>query len=166
MPELLERSQRIPLPPRAAFEFFADAHNLERITPPFLRFSVLTPRPIVMGRGTLIRYRLRYRGVRVGWLTEIREWEPGAGFRDVQLTGPYALWDHTHTFEGDGQGGTLLGDRVLYDVGFGPLGAIAKRAFVRRDVERIFDYRAVEIERQLAPRASDPGAPAATSAQA
>ena len=149
MPEVLERSQRIPLPPNEAFDFFGDARNLERITPPWLRFRVVTPDPVEMGRGTLIRYRLRLHGVPVGWLTEIREWEPGVCFRDVQVTGPYALWDHTHTFEPDGNGGTVIGDRVVYEIPYGQVGEAAKALFVRRDVERIFDFRAEEIRRLM-----------------
>ena len=149
MPEILERSQSIPVPPEEAFEFFGDARNLERITPPWLRFRVVTPDPVEMGRGTLIRYRLRLHGVPVGWLTEIREWRPGVRFRDVQVSGPYALWDHTHTFEPDGNGGTVIGDRVVYEIPYGPLGEMAKALFVRRDVERIFDFRAEEIRRLM-----------------
>jgi ligand-binding SRPBCC domain-containing protein len=102
-----------------------------------------------MGRGTLIRYRLRLHGVPVNWLTEIREWEPGVRFRDVQVSGPYALWDHTHTFEPDGNGGTDMGDLVKYEIPLGPLGVAAKALFVRRDVERIFDFRAGEIARLM-----------------
>lgn len=149
MPEVLERSQRIPLPPDEAFDFFGDARNLERITPPWLRFRVVTPDPVQMGRGTLIRYRLRLHGVPVGWLTEIREWKPGERFRDVQVSGPYALWDHVHTFESDGTGGTVIGDRVLYEIPYGPFGEVAKALFVRRDVEGIFDFRAEEIARLM-----------------
>jgi ligand-binding SRPBCC domain-containing protein len=149
MAEVLERSQRIALPPEEAFDFFGDARNLERITPPWLGFRVVTPDPVQMGRGTLIRYRLRLHGVPVGWLTEIREWEPGVRFRDVQVSGPYALWDHTHTFEPDGDGGTNMHDRVIYEIPYGPLGELAKALFVRRDVERIFDFRAEEISRSL-----------------
>ena len=149
MPEVLDRTQRIPLPPEEAFDFFGDARNLERITPPWLRFRVITPDPVEMGRGTLIRYRLRLHGVSVGWLTEIAEWKPGIRFRDRQVTGPYALWDHTHTFEPDGNGGTVVGDRVVYEIPFGPLGEVAKALFVRRDVEQIFDFRAEEIARLM-----------------
>ena len=149
MPEVLERSQRISVPPDEAFDFFGDARNLERITPPWLGFRVVTPDPVEMGRGTLIRYRLRLHGVPVGWLTEIREWKPGTRFRDVQVSGPYKLWDHTHTFGADGEGGTVMSDRVVYEIPFGPLGELAKALFVRRDVERIFDFRAEEISRLM-----------------
>src|SRR3954454_11619450 len=99
---VLRREQRLDAPPEAVFPFFADARNLEAITPPLLRFRMLTPEPIAMGAGTRLRYRLRVRGVPVSWLTEVREWPPPHRFVDVQLEGPYALWEHTHTFEEDG----------------------------------------------------------------
>lgn len=150
MNHVLERTQRLPLPPDEAFEFFGDAFNLEAITPSWLHFRVTTERPIEMKPGALIEYRLRLHGIPVRWKTEIREWNPEVRFRDVQLSGPYALWDHTHTFEPDGQDGTLMRDRVIYRIPLGPLGELAHRAFVRRDVERIFDHRHAEIERRFA----------------
>ena len=102
---------------------------------------------IAMGAGTLIRYRLRVRGVPVGWLTAIREWDPPHRFVDEQLRGPYALWHHTHSFEAHPGGGTLMRDEVRYALPLGPLGELARRLFVARDVEAIFDFRAQRIVR-------------------
>ena len=148
--QILRREQRLPGSPKEVFEFFADAHNLEALTPPLLRFRVVTPAPITMGEGTLIRYELRVRRVPVSWLTEITEWDPPHRFVDEQIKGPYALWHHTHTFEPTGAGDTLMRDVVRYRVGFGPLGALANRLVVRRDVEKIFDFRAERIPALLA----------------
>ena len=142
--QILAREQRMPGSPTDVFEFFADARNLEAITPPLLRFRLVTPDPIAMGRGTLIRYRLRVRGVPVSWLTEIKEWDPPHRFVDEQLKGPYALWHHTHTFEADGDE-TIMRDVVRYRVGFGALGAVADALVVRRDVAGIFDFRAQRV---------------------
>jgi ligand-binding SRPBCC domain-containing protein len=138
--QILERTQRIELPTDEVFGLFADAFNLERITPPWLRFRVVTPGPIEMGDGTLLEYRLRLHGIPVRWRTRIATWEPPTRFVDEQISGPYAVWHHTHEFEPDG-GATVIRDRVRYRIGFGPLGSLALRLFVRRDVERIFDYR-------------------------
>ena len=119
------------------FPFFADAANLGEITPPWVKFQVLTPRPIVMQAGTLIDYRIRVHGLPIRWRTEITEWTPPYRFVDIQLRGPYTLWHHTHTFEEKG-GGTLCSDNVTYR----PRGGvIIQRLFVRKDVERIFAYR-------------------------
>jgi ligand-binding SRPBCC domain-containing protein len=139
--EVLERRQRLELPAERAFAFYADARNLEAITPPWLAFRVATPGAIEMRRGTLIDYRLRLHGVPVRWRTRIEVWEPPRRFVDVQLRGPYALWEHAHTFEPDGAGAVVIGDRVRYALPLGPLGRIAHAAFVRSDLERIFDHR-------------------------
>jgi ligand-binding SRPBCC domain-containing protein len=145
---LLARSQHVPAPPDEVFEFFADAHNLEAITPPWLGFRVLTPGPIEMRPGALIEYRLALHRVPVRWLTRIDEWEPGRSFVDVQVRGPYRLWHHTHSFEERGRG-TLVVDRVRYALPLGPLGALAHAVVVRRDLERIFDHRHAAIAQRF-----------------
>ncbi len=138
----LEREQLLPGRPEEVFTFFADARNLEAITPPLLRFAVVTPGEIPMQVGTLIQYRLSLRGVGVNWLTSIQEWDPPWRFVDVQVRGPYALWHHTHEFAASDDGeATAMRDTVRYAVGFGLLGALAARAFVHRDVASIFDFR-------------------------
>lgn len=147
---VLRREQRLPGSPTDVFPFFGDARNLESITPPLLRFRMLTPDPIVMGHGTRLRYRLRVRGVPVRWLTEIREWDPPHRFVDEQLEGPYALWHHTHTFDDDGAGATIMRDEVRYELPLGPIGELAHGLLVRRDLERIFDYRAARVPELLA----------------
>lgn len=148
--ETLRRTQELEGTPEEVFPFFADAHNLEAITPPLLRFRVLTPRPIEMRTGALIEYRLRIRGVPIRWKTRIEEWSPSTRFVDRQLSGPYRLWHHTHDFEPLPGGRTLMTDTVRYSVGFGPAGALAQRLFVDRDVAAIFDYRASVIGPLLA----------------
>jgi ligand-binding SRPBCC domain-containing protein len=96
---VLERRQRLGLPAERAFGFYADARNLEAITPPWLAFRVVTPGAIAMAAGTLIEYRLTLHRVPIRWRTRIEVWEPPRRFVDVQLSGPYALWEHTHAFE-------------------------------------------------------------------
>jgi ligand-binding SRPBCC domain-containing protein len=145
----LVREQRLPGTPEQVFPFFAAAANLEAITPPWLRFSVVTPEPIAMGVGTLIEYRLVLHRLPISWLTEIQAWEPGVRFVDAQLSGPYRLWHHTHEFAPDGPGHTLMRDTVRYALPLGPLGEVAHRLFVARDLRRIFDYRRETIPRLL-----------------
>ncbi|MGE5636503.1 MAG: SRPBCC family protein [Nocardioidaceae bacterium] len=148
---LLERRHEVGLPRERAFDFYGDALNLEAITPPWLAFEVTTPAPLAMRAGTIIDYRLRLHGVRVRWRTRIEVWEPPARFVDVQVKGPYALWEHTHLFEAAGDGATVIRDRVRYALPFGSLGALAHRAFVRRDLERIFDYRREAVAARMTP---------------
>jgi ligand-binding SRPBCC domain-containing protein len=146
---VLERSQRLAVPLEQAFELYSEARNLERITPPWLGFRVTTPAPIEMREGALIEYRLKLHGIPVRWRTRIAVWEPPLRFVDVQLRGPYALWEHTHTFARDGEGAVTIGDRVRYALPLGPLGELAHAAFVRRDLRRIFDYRAQAVAEWL-----------------
>jgi ligand-binding SRPBCC domain-containing protein len=138
--ETLEREQVLPVPPDEAFQFFADAFNLEAITPPWLRLRVVTQGQIAMRLGTLIDYRLRLHGLPVRWLTRIESWEPGRRFVDVQIRGPYRLWHHTHTFEPH-EDGTRMRDVVHYALPLGPFGRLARALVVRRDLDRIFDFR-------------------------
>jgi ligand-binding SRPBCC domain-containing protein len=149
---LLERSQRVELPIEEAFAFYRDDRNLEPMTPPWLHFEVTSPRPVAMEAGALLDYRLRLHGVPLRWRTRIETWEPPRGFVDFQDRGPYALWEHTHLFEEDGEGATVIRDRVRYAIPLGPLGALAHRLFVRRDLERIFDYRRDALAGLLASR--------------
>lgn len=127
----------LPRPRGEVFLFFAEARNLETLTPAWLKFEVLTPAPIAMKPGALIDYRIRVHGLPIRWRTEIAEWDPPHRFVDVQLRGPYTLWRHTHTFE-ERDGGTLCLDQVRYRPRGG---ALIHYLFVRRDVERIFQYR-------------------------
>ena len=132
---VLEREQLLPHPVDRVFPFFAEARNLERITPPLLGFEVVGEEPIEMRAGAIIQYRLRLHGLWVDWLTRIDEWEPGVRFVDQQLAGPYRLWHHTHTFEQRGDS-TLMRDTVRYAPPMWPLGELAM-PLVRRDLRRI-----------------------------
>lgn len=119
-----------------SFEFFSNAANLERLTPRWLNFRILTPLPVVMREGTEIEYRIVLHGIPIPWRTHIDAWEPGVRFVDRQLAGPYRWWRHEHRFE-PVPGGTRIVDRVE----FLPRLAWLTRRFVRRDVERIFAFR-------------------------
>jgi ligand-binding SRPBCC domain-containing protein len=144
----LQREHYVARPLADVFDFFAEAHNLERITPPWLSFTVLTPDPIEMRVGALIDYRLRVHGIPLRWTSRIEDWEPGRSFVDRQLRGPYGLWHHRHTFAEEGQG-TVVGDEVDYAMPFGALGDLAHPLFLRRDLERIFTYRHEAVPRLL-----------------
>ena len=142
MPTLsrLERTQFIPKPRDEVYAFFSKPENLEQITPPFLRFTILTPRPVAMREGALIDYQLHLFGLPITWQAHIERFEPEQCFVDVQRKGPYAHWHHLHEFS-DAPGGTEMRDVVDYALPFGPLGKAAELAFVRRTLDRIFDFR-------------------------
>jgi hypothetical protein len=147
----LQRNQLVDRPIDEVFRFFADAANLEALTPPFLGFSILTPLPIEMRVGTLIDYSLALYGMPVRWRTRITVWEPGVCFVDEQESGPYALWRHTHEFEAVGNGSTRVRDCVDYRVGMGPLGSLARVLFVGRTLDAIFDFRREATKNLLGP---------------
>jgi ligand-binding SRPBCC domain-containing protein len=138
--------QRLPLPRSELFPFFADAGNLARITPPGMRFDILTPRPIAMGVGTVIDYRIRTLGVPMRWRTLISGWNPPLEFTDTQVRGPYAEWVHRHRFIDLSPAETLMEDHVRFRLPLGRLGA-GGGPLVRHQLRRIFAFRRVAIAR-------------------
>jgi ligand-binding SRPBCC domain-containing protein len=140
----------LPAPLDRVFAFFADARNLEKLTPAWLRFEILTEGPITMAPGALIDYRIRWRGIPMRWRTRIESWEPPHRFVDVQVRGPYRLWHHEHVFV-ERDDGTSVIDRVEY----APIGgALAQRLMVARDVDRIFAHRQAALGREFTPPTS------------
>ncbi|HEV3341790.1 MAG TPA: SRPBCC family protein [Pirellulales bacterium] len=147
----LVRSQAVPRTRNEVFAFFSDAKNLEQITPSFLRFHILLAdahAPVF--EGMLIDYRLRLGGVPFRWQSRIESFDPPRGFVDVQTRGPYRFWRHVHTFE-EIAGGTRISDEVDYQLPLALLGSLAHALFVRRTLERIFDYRQATVRRLFGP---------------
>ena len=137
----VETSLFLPHPLDAVFPFFADARNLEALTPPWLRFEILTPLPIVLRAGATIDYRLHLHGIALHWQSKITAWEPPLRFVDEQRRGPYRQWIHEHTFTPCNYG-SEMSDFVRYSM---PGGCLANLFFVRRDVRRIFEYRSRKL---------------------
>ena len=155
MDHILHTSLELPLTRDEVFDFFARAENLERITPPELRFRILTPGPMELQAGTLIDYRLRLLGVPFGWRTRIAVWEPPVRFVDEQLRGPYAVWVHTHVFTQTARG-TRIDDFVRCRLPLSPLGDAAY-PLVRRQLARIFTYRQQAVREAFGTATADAG---------
>lgn len=153
------QEQTLCLPRQQVFAFFSDARNLEKLTPLWLNFKVVEI-PDQLAAGSLIRYRLRLRGLPIHWTTRIEEWSPNQRFVDTQLAGPYALWHHTHEFENAPGGGTLIRDTVRYRVPLGKFGEPVRRLLVEPDTRKIFEYRRSAIERYLPGDTRPPSTPA------
>lgn len=132
----------------AVFRFFSDAENLGKITPPELSFRVLSERPIQMGQGCLIDYKLRLFGLPLRWRTLIAVWSPPHGFVDEQLRGPYREWVHIHRFREDGKDGSRIDDYVRFRLPPKPLGEAAF-PLVSAQLRRIFRYRQRRIGQLL-----------------
>jgi ligand-binding SRPBCC domain-containing protein len=149
MPDhILESRLVLPAPRERVFEFFATPENLARITPGWLGFTLLTRGPISMEAGTVLDYRIRWLGFPFRWRSLIREYDPPYRFVDVQVIGPYARWEHRHVFLEE-EGGTVVEDRVTYRLPLGPLGKLAHRVCVRRQLEAIFAYRQAQLQALL-----------------
>ncbi len=147
---ILTRELTLDLPIKKVFDFFADAGNLERITPPELNFHIITAQPIDIKKGTLIDYQLKVRGFPVKWQTIIAEWDPPHLFVDKALKSPYKQWIHRHTFTELGKNKTLIEDEARYRLPLEPLGDIALW-FVRRELNYIFDFRQKKVVEILQP---------------
>lgn len=136
---------KLPRPRAEVFEFFAEPLNLEKITPPWLRFEIMTPMLMGLKRDSQIDYRLRLHGIPLRWKSEITVWSPPNRFTDQQISGPFRLWVHDHIFH-EIPGGTLVTDEVLYAP---PFGALANRLLVDRDLKAIFKYRQEKLEERF-----------------
>jgi hypothetical protein len=136
----LRREQWIARPIYGVFAFFADARNLEEITPPWLGFRIPAISSEAVSAGREISYRLRLHGIPIFGRTEIRQWQSPYRFVDVQRAGPYKLWHHTHGFEAH-EAQIRMIDIVRYLLPLGLPGRIVHAFKVRGDVRRIFDYR-------------------------
>ena len=141
----LEREQWLPRTLDEVFLFFSRPENLQVITPPWLDFRMVQA-PETLAVGSLIRYRLRWRWVPIRWTTEISAWNPPHGFVDREVSGPYALWNHEHWFAAQDDG-TTMRDRVTYALPLGWLGRLSHEVMVKRDVAKIFDFRAESMRR-------------------
>jgi hypothetical protein len=142
---VLTQKQVVPASLEVVWAFFSNAENLEQLTPPFLRFKILTPCPIEMKPGTLIDYRIKLFGVPLRWRTHISECHEPQRFVDEQIRGPYSRWHHEHSFVAV-DGGTEITDRVEYRLPLRGLGQMVHRVFIHRTLSDIFTYRASTID--------------------
>jgi len=139
---LLEYTTLLPAPVSDVWHYFSDPRNLARITPPYMRFRITGfPNGEVFQEGMLIRYKVSpLLGIPVTWVTRIEAVTPLQKFVDVQLKGPFKLWEHTHTFE-EKAGNTLMKDSVRYLPPLGILGSLANALFLRQQLAGIFAFR-------------------------
>jgi ligand-binding SRPBCC domain-containing protein len=131
---------RIAAPADAVFRWHAQPGALERLTPPWDPIEIVTRSPGIRNgdRGAL---RVRFGPFRLLWVFEHRDYIEGRQFRDVQLSGPFRRWEHTHSFTPDGPHACILEDRIDYELPFGALGSFFAGSFIQRKLEKLFAYR-------------------------
>jgi ligand-binding SRPBCC domain-containing protein len=144
---VLEARIWLARPRPEVFAFFADPHNLPRLTPPSAGLRLSTERA-TLAAGAVLDFRMRWLGVPLSWRTYIREYDPPYRFVDVQVRGPWARWEHRHRFLEE-NGGTWVEDRVTYRLPFGALGRLVHAALVERQLRQAWAYRQARLEEAL-----------------
>lgn len=129
------------------WDFISSPQNLKKITPTSMGFDILTPNlPDKIYEGMIISYRVRpLFGIPTNWVTEITHIVDKSYFVDEQRVGPYALWHHQHIVEEEGDG-VLMKDIVSYKPPFGFLGSIANTLVIKKQLNKIFNYRTKVLE--------------------
>lgn len=122
---------------------------LHRLIPPWQRIRVVSDGGSVEP-GSQVVLRMGRGLLESRWVAEHRPLEDGRGFRDVQVQGPFAHWEHTHRFEPDGADASVLEDRVEFGLPLGWLGHAVAGRWVRRRLERTFAYRHRTVAADLA----------------
>jgi hypothetical protein len=143
---ILKKEQVISQNISTVFDFFSKPENLSVITPPKMNFKIFTPSPIDMKEGTLIDYTINIMFMPIRWRTLITKYNPPNIFVDQQLSGPYSMWHHTHTFEQLSDDETLIKDEVIYSIPFAFIGKIIHYLYIKGELEKIFTYRKNKIE--------------------
>ncbi len=155
MPERFVRKTKIPAPAEILFRWHAEPGALERLSPPWEPVEVIERAPGVRNgdRGAL---RVRMGPLRLRWVFEHRNYIEGRQFQDVQISGPFKHWEHTHRFTPDGPDACWLEDEIEYEFRLGALGRLFAGRMVRKKLERLFEYRhritAEAMAKQQAPR--------------
>ncbi len=146
----LKQEQQLPISLEQAWEFFCDPNNLDKITPPDMKFQILSGADQRMHEGQIIHYNIQIApGIWNQWLTEIKNVHPLESFVDEQRAGPYKLWHHKHSLEAN-ENGVLMIDQIHYALPFGLLGDLVHKLYVRKKLQRIFDHR-VSVLKEMFP---------------
>ncbi len=132
---------RIGAPADEVFRWHMRPEALVELTPPWERAEVVERTGGIDEIGSRVVLRLGRWPLRVTWIAEHTHYEPGRMFRDVQVKGPFARWEHTHLVEPDGADACWLEDRIEYALPFGRLGRLLGGGFVDRRLRRMFDFR-------------------------
>ena len=137
--QIFEQTQWVPASLSSVWDFFSHEENLKKVTPPELDLEVTICPETRLNSHRLIDFRIRFYGFPIKWRSKIIEFVPPTSFRDVQLTGPYKIWDHHHEFK-ELDGGTLIVDYVRFKPPFGIIGKFLT-PIISMQVGKIFQFR-------------------------
>lgn len=144
------QTQKVPASVDAIWDFISSPANLKEITPSYMGFEVTSNSGSnKMYAGMIITYVVKpVLGIPMKWITEISQVKDKEYFVDEQRMGPYKLWHHQHKIEAVA-GGVLMTDIVTYIPPFGFLGAIANALFIKKQLQQIFDFRTIAVEKKF-----------------
>ena len=142
----LEFFQFVPAKLNLVWDFFSSPANLAKITPPEMGFIITSPEQQEMYPGMFITYKVSpILGIKMNWVTEITQIQEHKFFIDEQRSGPYSLWHHEHHFR-EVKNGVQMHDILYYQLPLGFIGTITDHLFIKRKVEKIFDYRVIKVD--------------------
>lgn len=137
----LHTKQKLPITIEEAWDLLSDPKNLQKITPEYMGFKILSGADRKMYPGQIIQYIVTpVLGIPTKWVTEITHVVDKQYFVDEQRFGPYALWHHKH-FLKEIPGGVEMEDIIDYKVPMGILGQFVYPFLVRPKLDEIFDFR-------------------------
>lgn len=138
----LRKEKLVPAPLEKVWQFFSDPGNLKLLTPPYMNFRIENyPDTDIIFEDMIIEYKVSpVLGIPVKWVTRIESVSINNSFKDIQIEGPFALWEHTHTFE-ERENNTFMTDHLKYAPPFGILGQLANSLFLRKQLQDIFTFR-------------------------
>ena len=122
-----------------AFAWHEREGALDRLIPPWEDVTI-QQRGNGIRDGSRVVLVNRVGPLKLSWVAEHCDYDRGRSFRDVQLSGPFAEWVHTHSFQPDG-GECVLEDRIEYRLPGGWLGATLGSRLVRRKIDTMFSHR-------------------------
>lgn len=146
----LIKTQKLPVSVGEIWDFISSPINLKEITPPHMGFVVTSNTGVdKMYPGMIITYKVSpLLNIKMDWMTEITQVKELEYFVDEQRIGPYAMWHHQHKIEAI-EGGILMTDIVTYQPPMGILGAIANTLIIKNQLQAIFNYRTIALEKRF-----------------
>lgn len=136
-----EARSQMPVNAEAVFAWHAREGAFQRLTPPWEPVEVVEKQGEGIREGTRMVLRMRLGPVSLPWSARHTRYVPGSLFQDMQESGPFAKWVHTHRMWDEPSGGTVLEDDVEYALPVGTLGRVVGGGYARHRLERLFAYR-------------------------